>query len=274
MKVSFVIPARNEQDYIAECIASLMSQAVDFRDEIVVVDNGSIDATSRIASELGARVVYEPRAGLANARQAGFLAAEGDYLIYVDADSRLPAGWASDAVGLFEADDDLVALSSGFHFYDGGIAENVGNFVFRTVLNPAVNSLLKASGRPGVLIGSVIAVRAEALRRADGISDEFQFFGEDTALAYRLHPQGEVRFVGDLLVATSARRYQQRGVVLTALRYFSVFGLIHLGKVATASRLAKRFQDADRPGKGIVADPYGRRDVAPEIDGVSSLEST
>jgi glycosyltransferase involved in cell wall biosynthesis len=274
MKVSFVIPARNEQDYIADCIASLQGQAGDFCYEIVVVDNGSSDATSRIASELGARVVFEPRAGLANARQAGFLGAEGDYLIYVDADSRLPAGWASDVVGLFEADDDLVALSSGFQFYDGGTAEQVGNLIFRTVLNPVVNALLKASGRPGVLIGSAIAVRVEALLQADGISTEFQFFGEDTFLAYRLHPHGEVRFVGDLLITTSARRYQQRGVVLTALRYFSVFALIHLGKVATASRLAKRFQDSERPGKGIIADPYGRLDDAPEMDGVGSLEAT
>ena len=274
MKVSFVIPARNEQHYIADCIASLQRQEVDLRYEIVVVDNGSTDATSRIASELGARVVYEPQAGLANARQAGFLTAKGEYLIYVDADSRLPAGWARDAVDLFEADDHLVALSSGFHFYDGGLAEGVGNFVFRTLLNPAVNVILKASGRPGVLIGSVIAVRAEALRRADGISSEFQFYGEDTSLAYRLHPQGEVRFVGNLLVGTSARRYQQRGVVLTALRYFSVFALIHLGKVATASRLARRFQEAERPGKGKIAEAYARRDDAPDMDGVGSLEST
>ena len=274
MKVSFVIPARNEQGYIAGCIASLQTQEVDFPYEIVVVDNGSTDATARIASALGARVVYEPRAGLANARQAGFLAATGECLIYVDADSRLPPGWARDAVGLFTADGNLVAVSSGFRFYDGGLAEDVGNGVFRTLLNPAVNALLKATRRPGVLIGSAIAVRTEALRRADGISPDFQFYGEDTALAYRLHPHGEVRFVPDLLISTSARRYQQRGVVLTAFRYFSVFALIHLGKVSAASRLAQRFQNAERPGK--IVESYGWHEDAPEldIDVVGSLEST
>lgn len=272
MKVSFVIPARNEQHYIADCIESLQRQEVDFRYEIVVVDNGSTDATSRLASELGARVVSEPRAGLANARQAGLLAAQGEYLFYVDADTRLPASWAADAVGLFEADDNLAALSSGFQFYDGEMAEDVGNFVFRIVLNPAVNSLLKASGRPGVLIGSAIAVRTEALRRAGGVSSKFQFYGEDTYLAYRLHAQGEVRFVDDLLLSTSARRYRQRGLASTAFRYFSVFTLIHLGKVAAASRLAKWFQEADRQTTSL--EGYGRLDDAPELDGIGGLEST
>ena len=272
MKVSFVIPAHDEQHYIADCIDSLQAQEVDFSYEIVVVDNGSTDATSVLAAGRGARVVYEPRAGLANARQAGLQAAQGEFLIYVDADSRLPRSWASAAVGLFDADDNLVALSSGFQFYDGGIAEDAGAFLFRTVLNPAVNSLLKASGRPGVLIGSAIAIRAEALRRAGGVNMEFQFYGEDTCLAYRLHPQGEVRFVDDLLLSTSARRYQQRGLMVTVCRYFSVFALIHLGKVAAASRIAKRFQKAERPG--MIAEAYERHGDAPEIDGVGSLEST
>lgn len=250
MKVTFVVPARNEERDIGGCVDALLVQTGDFAAEIIVVDNGSIDATAQRARTHGARVVYEERAGLANARLAGLNAARGEILVFVDADTRLPPHWTRDAIALFDADEKLAGISPEFRFHDGRVIDDIGNFLFRNFLSPLTNLVLRATGRPGVLVGSTIAVRTEALRRANGPDPEFQFYGEDTMLAVRLHTQGDVRFVRQPALYTSARRYQQRGLLPVVYRYFLVFALIHLGRVQTASRLARRFHECDRREPG------------------------
>jgi glycosyltransferase involved in cell wall biosynthesis len=250
-RVSFLVPARNEERFIGACIESLRGQLRDVDGEIVVIDNGSTDATPVRAMEWGARVVEEGRPGLARARQAGLAAARGEIIIYVDADTRLPKGWAEHIVRLFDGDRGLVALSSSFSFHDGRTRDDIGNFLFKTVLCPITNVALRRTGRPGVLIGSAIAVRSEALRRAGGIDMGFQFYGEDTMLARRLHSQGDVRFLRKPIHLTSARRYQQRGIFNVIYRYFLIFAMIHLGKVDTASRLARRYHFCDRRTRDI-----------------------
>ncbi len=272
MKVTFVVPARNEERDIAECVDALFAQIGEFAAEIIVVDNGSIDATAERARSRGAQVVYEERAGLANARLAGLNAAKGEFLVFVDADTRLPPHWTRDAIALFDADEHLAGISPEFRFHDGRFIDNAGNFLFRTLLSPLTNLVLRATGRPGVLVGSTIAVRTEALRQANGPDPDFQFYGEDTMLAVRLHSQGDVRFVRQPALYTSARRYQQRGLLHVVYRYFLIFALIHLGRVQTASRLARRFHACDRrePGDGrcraffseaLFADGYGNETV-------------
>lgn len=244
--VSFVVPARNEAEGIGACVDCLQRQDLDVPFEVVVVDNGSSDDTAVIARAHGARVVSEPRAGLANARQAGLDAARGEYLVYVDADTHLPARWTQDALRIFAADADLVAISPKFYFHDGRLVDRLGNAVFHSLLNPLTNLVLTRIGRPGVLIGSTIALRTAALRNANGVDLNFQFYGEDTMLAHRMHTQGRVRFVQQPTLHTSARRYQDRGILHVVYRYFLIFALIHLGNIDLAAQLADRFHECDR----------------------------
>jgi glycosyltransferase involved in cell wall biosynthesis len=83
-----VIPACNEEAHLAAAIASIRAQAVPA--EVVVVENGSTDATAEIAYELADRVVRTPLpAGYSRARNLGAAAARGDLLVFLDADSRM-----------------------------------------------------------------------------------------------------------------------------------------------------------------------------------------
>lgn len=246
MKVSIAIPAYNEERRIVECVRSVQEQRLPFDHEIIVVNNASTDATAAIAGALGVVVVDEPRKGLANARQAGLTAATGDVLVYVDADTHLPPGWIEAVVAAIEADDGVAGVSCGFRFYDGRPLENLGNVVFQRVVSPTANRILRRLHRPEIVIGSAFAVRTEALRRAGGIDLDFQFYGEDTALAYRLHSQGRVRYLDDLYVLTSARRYQRSGAFVILYRYLASFALIHLGLRRTAVRVAKGFSEQER----------------------------
>jgi glycosyltransferase involved in cell wall biosynthesis len=249
--ITFVVPARNEERFIRDAIASLQQQRVGYPYEIIVVDNGSADRTATVAKAAGARVVFEPRAGLAHARQAGFLAARGEYLIYIDADTRLADDWADDVVGRFEADRTLAGISTAFDFHDGRFVDNLGNQVFQRVLCPLANALLRATGRPEIMVGSAMAARTDALRRANGIDLDFQFYGEDTIFALRLGSQGTVRYLQRPRYETSARRFQDKGLVSISYRYFAVFALIQLGLLERAAILARQFQIEDRANRRL-----------------------
>lgn len=83
--MSVVVAAYNEQRWLADCLASLAAQT--FHDfELVLVDDGSTDATAAIAASAGARVVRTPHRGTGAARDAGAAAAGGKLLVFLDAD--------------------------------------------------------------------------------------------------------------------------------------------------------------------------------------------
>lgn len=90
---SVYIPVFNGERYIAEAVASVLEQS--FRDfELVVVNDGSTDATERIVARLAAsdsriRVVTQKNTGLFHARITAFQCASGRYLVALDADDRL-----------------------------------------------------------------------------------------------------------------------------------------------------------------------------------------
>ena len=89
--VSVVIPCLNEEEPIAGVVAEVLAQGVD---EVIVVDNGSTDATAARAHAAGARVVSEPRRGYGRACAAGFAAvrADADIVCFLDGDgSDVPA---------------------------------------------------------------------------------------------------------------------------------------------------------------------------------------
>jgi len=86
---SIVVPAYNEEALLPATLARLR-QAMALlppRGEVVVCDNNSTDRTAEVARAAGARVVFEPRNQIARARNAGARAAEGRFLVFVDADT-------------------------------------------------------------------------------------------------------------------------------------------------------------------------------------------
>ena len=92
-KVSVVVCAYNAADTIADCLTSL--DKLTYPDmEIIVVDDGSRDATGDIArGYFGVRIVELPNGGLSAARNAGLAAATGEIIAYTDADVRVDPDW-------------------------------------------------------------------------------------------------------------------------------------------------------------------------------------
>jgi len=104
-KVSVVIPCYNAHRFLADVLASVRSQT--FRDfEIVIVDDGSTDpATASFLETVddGVRLVRKANGGLSSARNAGFAAAQGSYVLPLDADDEIAPDMLARSVAALES---------------------------------------------------------------------------------------------------------------------------------------------------------------------------
>lgn len=90
---SIVVPAYNEEALLPRTLARLREAmaTIPLRGEVVVCDNNSTDATAAVARSEGASVVFEPVNQISRARNTGARAARGKLLVFVDADTLVPA---------------------------------------------------------------------------------------------------------------------------------------------------------------------------------------
>jgi glycosyltransferase involved in cell wall biosynthesis len=87
--VSVVIPCYNQAHFLGEAIESVLAQTYRHY-EIIVVDDGSPDTTSKVTSSYPAvRYLRQSNAGLSAARNAGMNVSRGQFLVFLDADDRL-----------------------------------------------------------------------------------------------------------------------------------------------------------------------------------------
>ncbi|MDL1974321.1 MAG: glycosyltransferase [Deltaproteobacteria bacterium] len=105
-KVSIVIPAKNEENCIEQCLGSLFK--IDFpreQYEIIVVDNGSTDSTRNIAESFGVKVISVPLGAIAAVRNGGAEEAEGNFLAFLDADCTVEKDWLYQATRYFSKEN-------------------------------------------------------------------------------------------------------------------------------------------------------------------------
>ncbi|PYK96903.1 MAG: glycosyl transferase family 2, partial [Verrucomicrobia bacterium] len=87
--ISFIVPAYNEEAELPRTLRAIHSAAIGYEYEIVLVNDGSTDATAAIGGQFGAHVISIERRQIAAARNAGAKASRGDVFIFVDADTRI-----------------------------------------------------------------------------------------------------------------------------------------------------------------------------------------
>jgi glycosyltransferase involved in cell wall biosynthesis len=134
--VSLVIPARNEE----QCIAEVIEKSLPFCDEIVVVDGHSVDRTVQVAESYGVRVVKDNKRGKGEAIRVGAMAATHGIVVFMDADgSHDPADIPHLTELILDGRADLVIGSRG----RGGSDEAHGD----------IDKLLRMIGCDIILIG-------------------------------------------------------------------------------------------------------------------------
>lgn len=219
LKISVVIPAYNEEKTIARTLRSLVEQSLPTDEyEIILVDNNSTDNTVKIAETFpGITIIHEATPGVGAARRRGWQAARADIIASTDADCEAPKHWLRKMVGYFANHTDVVAISSGYLFYDR-------DFFINSIVRIFERSLVALSwflaGGVMALTANNMAVRKGVYDKTPGIDADLKF-GEDLNLAKKLHPYGEIKWVFNNRVKTSARRYQDFD--LSVVPYFLNF---------------------------------------------------
>lgn len=168
--VSIIIPVRDRAHRIRTAVASIAEQDWPVK-EIVVIDDGSRDATLQTLHELAATtdvkllVLAQANSGAAAARNAGVRAAEGEIVVFLDSDDRLLPGALTRFAKTFADDPALRTVIAGH-------AKNLERGRRRVRVPPPLSgdpwadfAAFLDDSRPSVAIGAIAVRRGSALAR-------------------------------------------------------------------------------------------------------------
>ena len=222
--ISVVVPAYNEERYIAKTLDALFSQTLP-PIEIIVVDNSSSDNTYAVCTSyintfavrgIRLRVITEPKIGVANARNAGFSAAMQPIIASTDADTWPETDWV-ERIEQYFSNDEHTAVVGRLALYDApfwvSLLDRAGFFQWWTTIKNCYIFYFTC------LYGANFAIRANAFKKVGGFrstSKNPESSMEDFDLSKRLSKCGTVQEDHLLLVYTSIRRYRTIPQILRA----------------------------------------------------------
>lgn len=241
MKISVVVPAYNEEALLGSCLASVKAAFAAFPGaayELVVCDNNSTDGTAAAAAAAGARVVFEPLRLIGMARNAGAARAEGEWLLFVDADSELSAGTLGEALALMRGGrcvggGALIGFDAPAPPPWGRALTGLWNLISRSLRLAA---------------GSFLFCRRDAFLAAGGFSPQL-YAGEELLLSRRLRRLGLAKGLSFEIITSAPH--------VSSGRKFRLYGFTELMAMALGFAL-RPLRAVKDPGRlGIFYD--GRR---------------
>ena len=212
---SFVVPARDEAEYIRGTLSSITGLDTAYEYEVIVVDGGSTDGTVDIAREYDARIVSDGGAGIGPARNLGAEHATGEWLAFIDADTRVRANYLTAMLGFVEAEG-VAGASSACRItgpYRAKLMEATINHVFARLKSP-------------ILPGFNCFVHRAAYDDVGGFPN---VPNEDTAFSRRLGRSYDTGYCSRVLVESSGRRIADAGLTGVLWHY----GRLDLERVRT-----------------------------------------
>lgn len=201
--VSVVVPVYNGEKYVAEAVASILSQSHSNLD-IVLVDDGSTDASLGILKDFELRdsrvqVLQKSNGGLSSARNFGMRAAKGEYIAFLDADDIwLPHKIERQLNLLIQSKDAGLVYCDNIYIDSVGNEIDVGGFrLDPTIQGQVFSELVKANKVCGS--GSGVLVPQSVFREV-GEFDEKLRACEDWDMWLRISRKYSIKFVADVLV--------------------------------------------------------------------------
>lgn len=179
--VSVVVPARNEERHIGQCVSSIQRTEWPAEQlEILVIDHFSSDATSTVAHAAGAVVLQHVGGNISSVRNRGLNAANGEFVAYVDADCTVSRTWLHSAISLLEHDPRIGAV--------GGPCLCPENSTWVERSFAPIEPCGKLQEARSLATSSFVA-RTSVLRQL-GYFDESLVSGEDDAISARIRERG------------------------------------------------------------------------------------
>src|SRR6266513_1097528 len=192
--ISFIVPAYNEETELPSTLAAIRAVASSAAQpfEIIVVDDASTDSTPEIAEQAGARIVSIHRRQIAAARNAGAHAARGEYLFFVDADTRIGRSHVTEAIAAlkraYAGGSARVSMDGMIPVWGRVLLHAIGTLYFG--LNQGAGAFLFTTRRNFQVIGGF---------------DEQYFAGEEVYFSLALRKLGRFRVLREPIL-TSGRK--------------------------------------------------------------------
>jgi len=207
LSISIIIPTLNEGGQVGACLDRLAQQSSSILPagnlvEIIVVDGGSTDQTIPEASARGIRLISsEP--GRGQQQHRGAEAAQGDILLFLHCDTALPSSFPPDITSTLQQKD---VIAGAFRLKINGA--NLGFRLIETGVHLRSTLFSLPYG------DQALFMKKNTYLAAGGFP--LQPIMEDVALVSRLQKMGKI-VLTQTHVTTSARRWQQHGLVKTTL---------------------------------------------------------
>jgi cellulose synthase/poly-beta-1,6-N-acetylglucosamine synthase-like glycosyltransferase len=185
-RFSIIVPAYNSEKTLSACFESLADQSVSEANyEIIVVDDGSTDDTSKITKRFNVKYIFQTNQGPAAARNKGADAAAGQIILFTDADCVPGHNWIREMVSPF-SDREVVGVKGTYKTIQKGLVAKFAQAEFEDRYD-----LLQKSSTIDMIDTYSAAFRKDVFLNIGGFDQSFPVANnEDTDLSYRLAAAG------------------------------------------------------------------------------------
>ena len=219
-RITVVVCSYNGARWIAGCLEAL--ERVEYPDfEVVVVDDGSTDATGEIAAGYRCRVITTENGGLSAARNVGLRAATGEIVAYVDDDARPDPQWLKHLAHSF--------MTTSYAAVGGPNIPPPGDKAVPACVANAPGGpvhVLLSDTEAEHLPGCNMAVRRASLEAIGGFDPRFRVAGDDVDVCWRLQGQGEKLGFSPGAMVWHHRRDTVRGYLRQQHEYGKAEGML------------------------------------------------
>src|SRR5438094_3075404 len=208
--ISFIVPAYNEELELSSTLAAICASASGAAQphEIIVVDDASTDATAKVATAAGARVISINRRQIAASRNAGARAARGEYLFFVDADTRIKRTHIAEPIAALEAG------------YAGGSARVVTNGLIPLWSRIFVRAFCTIYFGLNLGAGAFLFTTRRNFAAIGGFDEQY-FVGEEVYFSLALRKLGRFKVLREPIL-TSGRKLRMYPAKQILGNFFSV----------------------------------------------------
>lgn len=226
--ISVVIPAYNEEKNISKCLEALSRQSTSLNFEVILVDNGSTDKTVELAKKfnqkIDLKIISEKKKGRSPARKKGFDIAQGEIVLSTDADAIVPHNWVEEITSCFDNRKIIAVTGTCFINDCDWLTNTLFNF-----LQPLGMSGYRLIFGHYWLSGFNFAIRSNEYLQSGGFDENLNAI-EDIDLSFKIKKIGKIKFLNNLPVLFSGRRFKKNGLMGGLMSYFVLFWFYARGK--------------------------------------------
>jgi glycosyltransferase involved in cell wall biosynthesis len=214
MEFSVIVPTYMEEDCIEKCLRSIREQRYDRSEfEIIVSDARSTDRTAEIARQQSDKIIIEDRKGIAYGRNVGAKKAEGDVLVFVDADVTLDQDFLSHCHQNF-SNPAIIGMT--------GVAKPSGGSTLQRLVYQGTYYMVRFFDFIGLSLfpGICVAYRRIVFLEVGGFREDFGVV-EDLDLSRRMSRRGRCSVNTHASALVSTRRLEKHLISTVCFHIYS-----------------------------------------------------